>query len=115
GRASTCPGVTFFPSGPAGAPNGVLLSHANLLAHRRQLAARVDFSPADQLLNALPMFHSFGLTAGFLLPLLSGVRLFLYPAPLHYRIVPELAYGIGASVLFGTNAFLAVYAHSANA
>jgi acyl-[acyl-carrier-protein]-phospholipid O-acyltransferase/long-chain-fatty-acid--[acyl-carrier-protein] ligase len=90
------------------------LTHANLLANRRQLAARVDFSPADHVLNALPIFHSFGLSAGMLLPLLSGVRLYLYPSPLHYRIVPEIAYDIGATILFGTDTFLAGYARLAN-
>jgi acyl-[acyl-carrier-protein]-phospholipid O-acyltransferase/long-chain-fatty-acid--[acyl-carrier-protein] ligase len=108
------PAVVLFTSGSEGHPKGVVLTQANLLTNRRQLAARVDFSPADHVLNALPIFHSFGLSAGMLLPLLSGVRLYLYPSPLHYRIVPEIAYDIGATILFGTDTFLAGYARLAN-
>lgn len=106
--------VVLFTSGTEGAPKGVVLSHANLLANRAQLAARFAFSTQDLVLNVMPLFHSFGLTAGTLLPLLSGIRTFFYPTPLHYRIIPEIAYDINATILFGTNTFLSAYARFAH-
>jgi acyl-[acyl-carrier-protein]-phospholipid O-acyltransferase/long-chain-fatty-acid--[acyl-carrier-protein] ligase len=106
--------VILFTSGSEGIPKGVALSHRNLLANRAQVTCYLDFTTRDQMLNVLPVFHAFGLTGGVVIPLLSGTRVFMYPTPLHYHIIPELAYDIGATILFGSNTFLAGYARHAD-
>jgi acyl-[acyl-carrier-protein]-phospholipid O-acyltransferase/long-chain-fatty-acid--[acyl-carrier-protein] ligase len=106
--------VILFTSGTEGLPKGVVLSHRNMLTNVAQVAARIDFGREDRLFNALPVFHSFGFMGGVALPLISGVPLYLYPSPLHYRTVPELIYGWCATAIFGTDTFLNGYARMAN-
>ncbi len=106
--------VILFTSGSEGAPKAVVLSHANIISNIKQMSAIETINTTDTVFNALPMFHSFGLTVGTLFPLLEGAKLFLYPSPLHYRVVAELVYEIGASIMFGTDTFFRGYGRIAH-
>ncbi|MCB1426697.1 MAG: AMP-binding protein [Zhengella sp.] len=105
--------VILFTSGSEGTPKGVVLSHRNILANVAQIASRIAFSPADRLFNVLPVFHSFGLTGGTILPMLSGVDLYLYPSPLHYKLIPQTVAKVRPTIMFGTDTFLNGYARMA--
>jgi acyl-[acyl-carrier-protein]-phospholipid O-acyltransferase / long-chain-fatty-acid--[acyl-carrier-protein] ligase len=110
------PAVILFTSGSEGKPKGVVLTHGNLIANTRQIAAAGHdiLRPEDIVFNPLPVFHSYGLTAGFLMGVLSGMKVVLYPSPLHYREVPRLIGKTKATILFGTDTFLVGYARAAD-
>ncbi|HYV29836.1 MAG TPA: long-chain fatty acid--CoA ligase [Candidatus Binatia bacterium] len=69
--------VIIYTSGTTGRPKGAMLTHANLLHNVescRQVLAAADY---DRFVVLLPMFHSFMLCVGVLLPLLVGGSLVL--------------------------------------
>ena len=108
------PAVVLFTSGSEAHPKGVALSHDAILANIHQIGAVIDFTSRDRVLNALPLYHSYGFTAGMMLCLVTGVKLFLYISPLKYRAIPEIAYRRNVTYLFGTGTFLGYYAKYAN-
>lgn len=105
--------LVLFTSGTEGLPKGVLHSHDGLMTQVSQIEALYDFNPQDHFMFCLPVFHVFGLMAAFVLPISSGSSGFLYPSPLHYKIIPELVYENSCTVLLSTSTFLAGYARFA--
>ena len=111
--APSCPdtdaAAIMFTSGTEGMPKAVFLSHRSINANRQQALSLLTIGSGDKLFNCLPMFHAFGLGICTLLPVLAGVRVFLYPSPLHYRIVPQLFYESQSTIICGTDTFCAGY------
>ena len=112
--APTDTAVILFTSGSEGVPKGVELTHRNILANIRQMMAVTDLTDQDRLFNCLPLFHSFGLTVGLLVPMVRGMFCFIYPSPLHYRVIPSVLYDRDCTVLLSTNTFLNGYGRKAH-
>lgn len=98
--------VVLFTSGSEALPKAVPLSHRNLLSNLSDIGAWVPFSAGDRLLSILPPFHSFGLTAGLLMPLLNGIPVVHHPNPRDAVQLVHIVQAYGVTLLGGTPTFL---------
>ena len=101
----------IFSSGSEGQPKGVELTHSNILTNIQQISTVCNLRETDVFLGMLPLFHSFGLTACVLMPLIS--------APMVSFADPTDAYSIGkmvarnkVTVMFGTSTLYNIYLRS---
>lgn len=102
--------VILFTSGTESKPKGVILTHRNIYANIKQIFAHIELSQDDRIFNPLPLFHSFGMTIGSVLPFIGNVKSYLYPSPLHYKEIPKAIYKDKSTLFVGTNTFFENYA-----
>ncbi|NWF68813.1 MAG: AMP-binding protein [Chloroflexi bacterium] len=64
-------------SGSTGLQKGVMLAHGAVLRQLTSYAQAIQLDNDDVIVSWLPLYHDMGLIAGFILPLLAGVKLVL--------------------------------------
>jgi len=107
--------VILFTSGSEKEPKAVQLSHANIDHQFRVLPGYIDIDEKDIFAGILPLFHVFGLTTNFWLPLLLGSTIVTHANPLDYRTIVESIKKYKISILIGTPTFMFGYSKRAKA
>ncbi len=69
----------LYTSGTTGRSKGAMLSHANLASNSETLRDYWQFTAADRLIHALPIFHTHGLFVATNVALLAGCQVVLLP------------------------------------
>jgi len=108
--------VILFSSGSSGSPKGVVLSHHNISSNVSSLMHIMGWEPSkDSLLGNLPLFHSFGMTTNFCLPMISGTKVVYMSNPLDSAAVGQIISAHKLTVLLATPTFLQNYIRKSTA
>ena len=102
----------LFSSGSEGTPKGIELSHQNLMGNVKQAASMLNPQESDRMMGTLPIFHSFGLTATIMLPLIEGIPVVCHPDPTDGLGIAKVCAKYRATMIFATATFYRLYARN---
>lgn len=97
--------VILFTSGSEKEPKAVQLSHKNINHNVDNVQQLVNITPDDVFLSELPLFHVFGLTIDFWLPILIGCSMVTYPNPLDYKEICNFVREYKVTLMAATPSF----------
>jgi acyl-[acyl-carrier-protein]-phospholipid O-acyltransferase/long-chain-fatty-acid--[acyl-carrier-protein] ligase len=103
----TC--VILFTSGSEKDPKAVQLTHANISHNIRNVPDFVGMRNDEIFAGTLPLFHVFGLTATFWLPLLMGTTIVTFANPLDYKMIVDKIKKYQITIMIGTPTFFVGY------
>ena len=69
--------VIIYTSGTTGHPKGAMLSHGNLLHNVESCRKVLEATGEDRFVVMLPLFHTYMMTVGLMLPMLTGGSMIL--------------------------------------
>ncbi len=98
--------VILFTSGSEKEPKAVQLTHRNIWANLEGISKMFDLTADDIFLANLPLFHVFGLTANFWLPLYYGMSIVTYANPLDFKNICDIIRQEKITFVVGTPIFM---------
>lgn len=101
--------VLLFTTGSEKEPKAVMLTHDNISSNVESLSELFIFDSHDTFTGVLPLFHVFGLTTSFFLPLMSGSAVNTFANPLEYKYVAEGIKNNKNTIITATPTFLRGY------
>ena len=101
--------VILFSSGSTGIPKGVMLSHHNINADVTSITKVIGWSRNDRIAGNLPLFHSFGMTVCFWMPIITGAETTMIANPLDTSAMAEVMRKRRTTLLVTTPGFLQFY------
>lgn len=101
--------VILFTSGSEKEPKAVQLSHGNILHNVNAVPQLVKLDHTDVFMCMLPLFHVFGLTTNFWLPLTLGATMISHPNPLEYKTISSLVREYRVTFITATPSFFYGY------
>ena len=108
-RSSEEVATIVFTSGSTGQPKGVCLSYGNVASQMLAIDQLFHLTPDDCVLGVLPLFHSYGYSDAFWMPLCSPPAVVFHTNPLDAKTVGSLCEEHGVTIMFATPTFLRSY------
>ncbi len=101
--------VILFTSGSEKDPKAVQLSHKNISHNIESIPQVIDIGPDDIFAGTLPVFHVFGLTVTFWLPIGIGTSIVAHANPLDYKAICDSIKKYKITLVVGTPSFFYGY------
>ena len=101
--------VILFTSGSEKDPKAVQLTHRNIGSNIKDVVQVFELTSDDSMMAMLPLFHVFGHTTQFWLPLLTGMTNVTYAIPYDYKTIPVIMREEKTTMTASTPIFFANY------